>query len=122
MSEEKGSIFEQEGSEEEFVDESNVILDEDHSHSADEHAVKVAVGDEEQDVYTDEGRESLEEDGEIAPWEEGFSKGASQRGESANCAHCSNVLGDEESEVFERKYNNRLYFFCSESCAESGPK
>ena len=29
----------------------------------------------EEDVYTEEGRAELEEDDEIEPWEEGFSKG-----------------------------------------------
>jgi hypothetical protein len=33
-------------------------------------------GERDEDVYSEEGRKKLEEDDEIEPWEEGFSKGA----------------------------------------------
>jgi len=41
-----------------------------------EYRTKIEAGEAEEDVYTDEGRAELEEDDEIEPWEEGFSKGA----------------------------------------------
>jgi hypothetical protein len=37
---------------------------------------KIVKKEADEDVYTEEGRAELEEDDEIEPWEEGFSKGA----------------------------------------------
>ncbi|HSU72904.1 MAG TPA: hypothetical protein VLJ21_03585 [Candidatus Binatia bacterium] len=37
---------------------------------------KIVKKEADEDVYTEEGRADLEEDDEIEPWEEGFSKGA----------------------------------------------
>ena len=87
------------------------------------HELKVKVGEREEDVYTEEGREELEESDEVAPWEEGFSQGAEHGGEDATCAHCDKVLGDrDEEEIIERKYKGDSMKFCSEKCAMAGPK
>ena len=77
MPKKKGSIFDQpKGEKEEFIDEPNEFLeDKEHPGTAEDFTTKLQVGDKETDIYTEEGREELEEDeGEIAPWEEGFAK------------------------------------------------
>ena len=103
---------------EEFVGEPNEFLNEDHVDDID-HEVKVAVGDETPDVYTEEGRDDLEESDEVAPWEEGFAEGAAHGGHLGDCAHCHAVL---EEDVVEREIDGELFRFCCKSCAESGPK
>ncbi len=110
--------------EEEFAEdeEPEFLEPEEHEESHAEHSMKLQVGDEEEDVYTEEGREELLEDDEIEPWEEGFSEGAEERGELGACAHCGKPLGDREENVFEKEYDDELMFFCSEKCAKSGPK
>ena len=37
------------------------------------------------DIYSEEGREDLVEDGEISPAEEGFMEGAEGNGQGAKC-------------------------------------
>lgn len=48
--------------------------------SPEEHTVKITLGEEEEDVYTSEGRKELQEDDEIEVWEEGFSEGTGDDG------------------------------------------
>jgi len=119
MPEKKGSIFEKD-KEKEFVDEPEEFLEpEEHSGTHEDVEVKIHIGDKEADVYTEEGREELTEDeGELAPWEEAFSKGAEGK-ESGNCAHCNKPLGDRK-EVIEKEVKGETVFFCSEKCANSG--
>ncbi len=127
MAKKKGSIFEKDKASE-FVDEPEEFLDdpEEHVESHEDAELKIHIGDKEADVYTEEGREELTVDeGELAPWEEGFSEGAEGRGKEGNCAHCGKVLGDREEKaknVIEREYRGELMLFCSEKCAKSGPK
>lgn len=108
----------------ELSDEPEEFLDEPSEHSTEtDHDLKVKVGERDEDVYTEEGREDLEESDEVAPWEEGFSEGASHGGENATCAHCDKVLGDrDEDEIIERRYKGENMKFCSEKCAQAGPK
>ncbi|PIN75699.1 hypothetical protein COV18_02520 [Candidatus Woesearchaeota archaeon CG10_big_fil_rev_8_21_14_0_10_37_12] len=61
--------------EDDLIGKPNEFLDEDDKDTADEHSVRVEAGDEETDVYTEEGREELVEDDEIDSWEGGFSRG-----------------------------------------------
>jgi len=49
-------------------------------------------GEKDEDVYSEEGREKLEEDDEIDDWEAGYMEGAEHKGEQAMCAHCRKVL------------------------------
>lgn len=120
--EKKGNIFE-EDPESEMVEEPEQFLEpEEHEDTHMEHKIDIAAGEQEADVYTEEGREVLTESGEIEPWEEGFAEGAEDRGELATCAHCREVLGDREDGVIERSYSNEVFFFCSEKCASAGPK
>ncbi|HLF54164.1 MAG TPA: hypothetical protein VI612_00400 [Candidatus Nanoarchaeia archaeon] len=119
MPKKKGSIFDKDKNSE-FVDEPEEFLEpEEHSDSHAEHETKIHAGEQEADVYTEEGREELTVDeGEIAPWEEGFSEGA-EGSESGTCAHCGKPLGDRD-EVFEAEFRSKLFLFCSEKCAKSG--
>ena len=71
------------------------------------------------DVYTDEGLEELEEDDEIAPWEEGFMEGAKGGGQGAKCRRCGKILIDD---FIERQIGTSIYRFCSEKCAEQYKK
>ncbi len=67
------------------------------------------------DVYTEKGLEDLEEDDEIAPWEEGFMEGAKGGGQGAKCRKCGKILIDD---FVERQIGNNIYRFCSEKCSE----
>ena len=108
--------------ESEFVDEPEEFLETDEDVEVEVQIEKIRVGDKEADVYTEEGREILTEDDEMEPWEEGFSEGAKGKGSLAVCAHCGKILSDDEDEIVERIYNNKMYRFCSEKCAQAGPK
>jgi len=122
MPKKKGSIFDQpKGEKAEIIAEPNEFLEgEEHPETPENFTVKMQVGDKEADVYTEEGREELEEDeGEIAPWEEGFAAGA-EGTEGGHCAHCHKPLGDREEGVIERKMKDETLFFCSDKCAAAG--
>ena len=117
----KPTIFEKD-KESEFEDEPEEFLEpEEHAGTHTEHRLHVSVGKDEENVYTAEGREEMEEGDEIVPWEEGFAEGAEETGELGSCAHCGKVLGDRETNVFEREYKDELMLFCSEKCARAGP-
>ena len=76
---------------------------------------KIAKGKMEEDVYSEEGREELEEDDEISPDEEGFMKGYEEGVKMAKCAKCGRVLGQK---FMEKEIKNEIYRFCSDKCAE----
>ncbi len=69
------------------------------------------------EVYSEEDRESLVEDDEIEPWEQGFMEGAENDGQGAKCRKCGKVFLGPES-VVEREINRTIARFCSEKCAE----
>jgi len=118
----KGSIFEKD-KDSEFIDQPEEFLEtEEHVDTHAEHNIKISAGEQEADVYTEEGRKELAESGEISPWEEGFSKGAEGKGHLATCAHCDALIGDRESGAVEREFKGTVMLFCSEKCANSGPK
>jgi ribosomal protein L24E len=122
MPKKKGSIFDKPKDEEELIGEPNEFLEsEEHPETPDNFTIKLQVGDKETDIYTEEGREELEEnEGEIAPWEEGFAAGA-EGTEGGHCAHCHKPLGDREEGVIEKKRKGEeTLFFCSEKCASAG--
>ena len=92
--------------------------------TADDVELKMHVGEKEADVYSEEGREELEEDDELggrgvadAGAEEGFMKGAAGVGAKANCAHCGKVLTQNLKKVVEREIGDELKAFCSNACA-----
>lgn len=74
------------------------------------------MADDDEDIYSEEGREDLVDDDEISPEEEGFMEGAHDDGQGAKCRKCGKVLGDD---FIERKVGEDIYRFCSEECAES---
>ena len=112
------TIFEGRLDKEELSAEKEEFLEpEEHSEPHEEQEVKIHVGEKEADVYTAEGREELTEDeGQLAPWEEGFSEGAEEKGEQGTCSHCNKPLGDRE-EVVEREISGEMKWFCSDTCA-----
>jgi len=74
-------------------------------------------GEEDEDIYTDEGREKLEEDDEIDSWEEGFMEGASGAGQLGKDALTGEPLMDVE-DVVEAEIDGKIYRFVSEENAE----
>ncbi len=88
--------------------------------TSEEKELDMELGEKDEDVYTEEGREELIEDDEVDAWEEGFMEGAEGRGELAKCAYCGKVLNQSKRKLIEREINNELYLFCSESCAKKG--
>ena len=74
-------------------------------------------GEEDEDIYSKEGREKLEEDGEISPEEEGFMEGASQTGQLGKDALTGEPLMDIE-DVVEAEINGKIYRFASEENAQ----
>ncbi|PIN87467.1 hypothetical protein COV12_03680 [Candidatus Woesearchaeota archaeon CG10_big_fil_rev_8_21_14_0_10_32_24] len=73
-------------------------------------------GDKDEDIYSDEGRDKLEDDDEIEPWEEGFMEGASQAGQLGKDALTGESLMDVE-DVVETEINGKMYRFVSEENA-----
>lgn len=69
----------------------------------------------EEDIYSKEGREELVDDDEISPLEEGFMEGAHDDGQGAKCRKCGKILTDD---FVEREIGNEIYRFCSDECAE----
>ena len=74
-------------------------------------------GEEDEYIYSKEGREKLEEDGEISPEEEGFMEGASQTGQLGKDALTGEPLMDVE-DVVEAEINGKVYRFTSEENAQ----
>lgn len=123
MPKKKESIFEKTGKPEkgEEIEESpEQFLDESEEHDA-EVEVRMSAGDAAVDVYSEEGREGLIEDDEIAEWEEGFSRGEDEP-EVAHCAGCGKVLSQDESKLIEREIDHTTYLFCSTACVDKGLK
>lgn len=78
------------------------------------------LGEVEESVYSEVGRDDLLEDDEISASEEAFMEGAEQKGELGTCAHCGKPIGEERDEVVERKLRGEILWFCSERCAKAG--
>ena len=78
------------------AEEQGILPDE----TSEEHELAMAVGDEDEDVYTEVGRKKLEEDDEIAPWEEGVMEGASGIGQLGKDAFSGKAITDAD-EVIE---------------------
>ena len=94
------------------AEEQGILEDE----TSEEHELAMAVGDEDEDVYTEEGRKKLEEDDEIAPWEEGVMEGAAGLGQLGKDALTGKPLMDTD-EVIEMELDGQLYRFVSEKNA-----
>ncbi|MDP3698475.1 MAG: hypothetical protein Q8R47_02715 [Nanoarchaeota archaeon] len=94
------------------AEEQGILADE----TSEEHELAMAIGDEDEDVYTEEGRKKLEEDDEIAPWEEGVMEGASGIGQLGKDALTGKPIIDAD-EVIEMELDGKLYRFVSEKNA-----
>ena len=67
-----------------------------------------------EDIYSEKGREDLVDDDEISPEEEGFMEGAEDGGKGAKCRRCGKVLGDD---LVEKEIDGDIHRFCSDKCA-----
>ena len=95
------------------AEEQGILADE----SSEEHELAMTVGDEDEDIYTEEGRKKLEEDDEIEPWEEGVMAGASGLGQLGKDALSGKPIMDAD-EVIEMELDGKLYRFVSAKNAE----
>lgn len=68
------------------------------------------------DVYTEEGREKLVEEGVIDDVEEGFTEGYEHGEHQVTCQNCKQILTDEN--FVEEEFNNVKYRFCNDTCVE----
>ena|SRR3989344_7322153 len=97
-----------------YPEEEQGILPEE---TSEEHELAMEHGDEDEDIYTEEGRKKLEEDDEIAPWEEGLMEGASGLGQLGKDALSGKPIIDAD-EVIEMELDGKLYRFVSTKNAE----
>jgi len=119
----KKTIFEGSLSKQGVVAEKDEFLEsEEHEGTHEDNGLRIQIGDKEADIYTEEGREELEESEEVAPWEEAFAEGATGKGEKGVCANCGKPLPQEEDKVIEQEYRGDIYWFCSQKCAKAGVK
>ena len=79
-------------------------------------------GKKDEDVYSEEGREKLVEDGEIEPSEAGFMEGAEGRGKKNSCAECGALISEDDENIVEREFDGEVKWFCSEEHAENYAK
>ncbi len=77
-------------------------------------------GENDPDIYDEEGKEKLVDEDEITDAEEGFMEGYEHGEHEAKCAKCKKVLTDfDESEIIEEEINEKHYLFCSKECADA---
>jgi len=81
---------------------------------------EMEIGEKTEDVYSEEGRENLVEDGEISPAEEGFMEGAEMDGQDAKCSNCGAALFNDK--VVEKEENGEVRKFCCNNCVEEFEK
>jgi hypothetical protein len=84
---------------------------------SDEIKEEMEQGERSEDVYTEEGREKLVEDGEINPEEAGFMEGASGGGQLGKDALTGEPLMDVE-DVVEAEIDGQMYRFVNEENAQ----
>jgi hypothetical protein len=75
---------------------------------------EIKFGYRDEDVYTEEGRELAEEEGEITNVEEGFMEGYENKNSPSNCANCKKSLSED---FVEEEFHGDVLRFCSETCA-----
>lgn len=92
-----------------YPDEEQGILPDE---KPEERRTKMIQGEEDEDIYSAEGRDLQEEDDEIAPWEEGFVEGAAGPGQLGKDALTGEPLKDVE-EVIETEIDGKTYRFAS---------
>ena len=83
---------------------------------SDERELQMKKGDVDEDVYSQEGRELLEEDDEIETWEQGFIEGEEEGGQLGKDALTgASLMGDK---VIQVKFKGRVYRFVNEKNAK----
>ena len=83
---------------------------------SDERELKMKKGEVDEDVYSQEGRELLEEDDEIETWEQGFIEGEEEGGQLGKDALTgASLMGDK---VIQVKFKGRVYRFVNEKNAK----
>ena len=97
-----------------YPEEEQGILPEE---TSEEHELAMAVGDEDEDIYTEEGRKKQTEEDEIEPWEQGLMEGASGLGQLGKDALTGKPLMDTD-EVIEMELDGKLYRLVSIKNAE----
>ncbi len=69
------------------------------------------LGKKDEDIYEEPGQELLEEDDELAPWEQGFMQGAAKAGQLGKDALTGESL--KARDIVELRINGKLYRFNS---------
>lgn len=72
-------------------------------------------GEFEEDVYSEKGREELEESDEIDEVEEGVALGFEEGSKMVYCSECGKLLVDDS--IVEEEFNGEILRFCSRLCA-----
>lgn len=104
----------EEEKEEVYPDEEQGIVPED---TPELRKLHLKTGEDEADVYSEEGRDQLEDDDEIAPWEEGFMEGAHDAGQLGKDAFTGEPLKGVD-DVIEMKIGQKIYRFANRKNAE----
>lgn len=78
---------------------------------------EIEAGEKDEDIYTKEGRNVIEEEGEVEPWEEGFMEGASDLGQLGKDGLTGQPIMGAEN-VIELEFQGKMYRFVSEKNAE----
>ena len=84
--------------------------------------LEMEIGQKDEDVYSEKGREHLVEDDEITPTEAGFMRGEEDGGKDAVCASCGQVLQEEHGDIVEKEIEGEIKHFCSSDCVEDFEK
>ena len=96
-----------------YADEEQGILPKE---TADEKKAKMKAGEEDEDIYSEEGREEEVEEDEIEPWEAGFMKGASGTGQLGKDALTGKPLMNVEN-VVQMEIEGKSYCFANRANA-----
>ena len=78
---------------------------------------EMKTGRKDEDIYAKKGRDLLEEDDEIQPWEEGFMEGASGLGQLGKDALTGEPLMGAD-DIIELEWEGKMYRFVSRENAE----
>ena len=82
-----------------------------------ERETEMKIGERDEDIYQKKGRDLLEEDDEIKPWEEGFMEGANELGQLGKDALTGEPLMGAD-DVIEMELDGKTYRFVSRANAE----
>jgi hypothetical protein len=93
------------------------MVDDNSEETSEKKKEKMEHSEKDEDVYSKEGREKLEEDGEIEPFEAGFMAGADDDGQLSKDALTGEPLMDIEH-VVEIEIDGQTYRFINEENAQ----